>query len=174
MAPHVWMDSLRPLIRKRVFAPQIGTGAAQRTQFLIQWIVMVTRTHTHTHAHTKKRFQRLLHVAVSKWCHVRRFIRSGDSWSLWIHVHMFAWMDVNVVYWGYIYIYILKFLFVLHIVYILQDINECTSSPCDQIPAHTVKCNNGHANWTCTCQPGYTGLKCDAGACVCVCACVKT
>jgi len=41
----------------------------------------------------------------------------------------------------------------------MPDINECESLPCENGAA----CNDLVNGYTCTCQPGYTGLICQTG-----------
>ena len=46
---------------------------------------------------------------------------------------------------------------------IISDVNECDSMPCQ----NNGTCNNtepaGTGNYTCQCQPGYTGIHCETG-----------
>lgn len=60
-----------------------------------------------------------------------------------------------------IYFYVVKcmntFLCHFHFQFI-SDINECQSSPCVN-----GNCTNHVNNYTCECQPGFTGVNCDKG-----------
>ena len=44
-------------------------------------------------------------------------------------------------------------------VYLFLDINECQSDPCFD----EATCVDGVNEYTCECQPGYTGEHCDTG-----------
>ena len=46
-----------------------------------------------------------------------------------------------------------------HILHFVTDINECSSNPCLNGGSCTDKING----YTCSCQPGYTGARCQSG-----------
>ena len=47
----------------------------------------------------------------------------------------------------------------LNISLIFSDINECSSNPCD----NSGVCTDGVNGYTCTCQPGTSGVHCETG-----------
>ena len=57
--------------------------------------------------------------------------------------------------------YLFIHLFIVHIwnVYHIVDVNECSSSPCD----NQAVCNDEINSYTCTCTTGWTGTHCNEG-----------
>ena len=49
--------------------------------------------------------------------------------------------------------------FTLNICLTISDINECSSNPC----FNSGLCTDGDNGYTCTCQPGTSGVNCETG-----------
>ena len=70
-------------------------------------------------------------------------------------------VQVNILFWSYTYNIAILYARVslsTHEAYVLSDIDECATDPCDH-----GTCFNGINEYTCTCETYYTGVNCDEG-----------